>query len=212
MTGREYWLVDAGARAKLLGEVEPSDLDWSPWEIDIHVTVNGYSASSGWKGPLLISSSLVWLHGPKGTETLSDRRTFRAQDLGFEYGAPTEDNAKEGNGLYSKEHGNEAHELHRSGDALFSAWRGEEDPKLRELMQAKEWKSSIPTPPDGSRMESSPDSVLFPTESPPRPGLLPPGEARNSHCTAGGATHARPLPGPRSAPQPAPSHGGRGDR
>ena len=27
-----------------------------------------------------------------------------------------------------------------------------------------------------------------------------------------GQTHARPLPGPRSAPQPASSHGGRGDR
>ena len=96
MTGREYWFVDAGARAKLLGEVEPSDLDWSPCEIDIHVTVNGYSASSCWKGPLLISSSLVWLHGPKSTATLSGRRMFRAQNLGFEYnGAPTEFYANE---------------------------------------------------------------------------------------------------------------------
>ena len=33
MTGKEHWLVDARARAKLLGEVS-----------DIHVTVNGYSA------------------------------------------------------------------------------------------------------------------------------------------------------------------------
>ena len=41
MTGREYLLVDAEARAKLLREGELSDLDPSPWEIDIHVTVNG---------------------------------------------------------------------------------------------------------------------------------------------------------------------------
>ena len=43
MTGREYLLVDADARAKLFREGELSDLDQSPWEIDIHVTVNGYS-------------------------------------------------------------------------------------------------------------------------------------------------------------------------
>ena len=30
MTHKEYWLVDAGARAKLLEEVEPSDLDHPP--------------------------------------------------------------------------------------------------------------------------------------------------------------------------------------
>ena len=30
MTGNEHWLVDAGARAKLLGEVEVPDLDHSP--------------------------------------------------------------------------------------------------------------------------------------------------------------------------------------
>ena len=42
MTGKEYRLVDAGARTKLLGEVEePSDLDQPPWEIYIHVTFNG---------------------------------------------------------------------------------------------------------------------------------------------------------------------------
>jgi len=39
--------------------------------------------------------------------------------------------------LYSKEYGNEAHELHRCEDALSSVWRDEEGPKLRELMQAK---------------------------------------------------------------------------
>ena len=73
MTGKRYWFVDAGARAKLLGEVGLSDLDQSPCEIDIHVTVNGYSASFCWKGPLLVSTSSVWLHDSKGTKTLSDR-------------------------------------------------------------------------------------------------------------------------------------------
>ena len=43
MTGKGHWLVDGGARAKLLGEVELSDLDQSSWGIDIHITVNGYS-------------------------------------------------------------------------------------------------------------------------------------------------------------------------
>ena len=49
MKGKEYLLVDAGARAKLLGEVELPDLDHSPWEINTHVTANGYSESSCWK-------------------------------------------------------------------------------------------------------------------------------------------------------------------
>ena len=31
MTDKGYWLVDAGARAKLLGEVDPFDLDQFPW-------------------------------------------------------------------------------------------------------------------------------------------------------------------------------------
>ena len=109
MAGREYWLVDAGARAKLLGEVELPDLGQSRWEIDIHVTVTGYSEPFCWKGPLLDSTSSVWLHGSKGTMTFSGRRTFRAQDLGFEYGASTEDHAEEDNELYLKEHGNETH-------------------------------------------------------------------------------------------------------
>ena len=39
MTGREYWLVDAVARAKILGEVELSDLDQSPWGIDIRASL-----------------------------------------------------------------------------------------------------------------------------------------------------------------------------
>ena len=61
MTGKGNLLVDAGARAKLLGEVELFNLDHSPWEIDIHIAVNdyGYSESSCWKGPLLASTSPV---------------------------------------------------------------------------------------------------------------------------------------------------------
>ena len=120
MAGKEYLLVVAEARAKLLKEGELSDLDHSPWEIDIHVTVNGYSQSSCWKGPLHVSTSSVWLDGPKG-RTLSDRRAFHAQDLGFLHGAPDDDGGEEVNGLYLKEHGNEAHELHRREDVLFFA-------------------------------------------------------------------------------------------
>ena len=66
----------------------------------------------------------MWLHGPKGNKTLSDRRTFRAQVLGLTGDAPTTDVAEEENVLYSKEHGNGAHELDRIEGALFSAWRG----------------------------------------------------------------------------------------
>ena len=44
MMGKGHWLVDAGARAKVLGEVELSD---------IHIAVNRYSTPSCWKGPLL---------------------------------------------------------------------------------------------------------------------------------------------------------------
>ena len=95
MTGKDYFLVDAEARAKLPREVELSDLDHSPWEIVTYVTVNGYSKSSCWKGPLLASTSSVWLHGSKGTKTLSGRRKFRAQDLGFFYAAPTIDDCGE---------------------------------------------------------------------------------------------------------------------
>ena len=89
MTGKEYLLVDAEARAKLLPEGELSDLDPSPWEIEIHFTVSGYSQSSCWGARQLhVSISSVWLDGSKGTRTLSDRRTFRAQDLGFLHGTP----------------------------------------------------------------------------------------------------------------------------
>ena len=48
MTGKGHLLVDAEARAKLLREVELSNLDPSPWETEIHVTVNGYSQPSCW--------------------------------------------------------------------------------------------------------------------------------------------------------------------
>ena len=41
MTGKECRLVDAGAHGKLLREVDLPNLDHSPWEIDIQVTVNG---------------------------------------------------------------------------------------------------------------------------------------------------------------------------
>ena len=171
MTGKEHWLVDAGARAKLLGEVEVPDLDQSPCEIDIYVTVNGFSASSCWKGQLIISTSPLWLHGFKGTKILSNRRTFRAQDLGFEYVAPTEDGAEGDNELYSIENGSEVNELHRSEGALFLAWRDKKDLKLRELKQAKERVPSTPTAPNGSRKASSPDSALFPPEPPRLPSL-----------------------------------------
>ena len=67
-----------------------------------------------------------------------DRRTFRARDLGFEYDAPTEDCADEVKELYTKEYGSGAQELYRREGTPLSAWRDEEDPKLRQLMQAKE--------------------------------------------------------------------------
>ena len=105
--------------------------------IEIHVTVTGCGDSSCWKGPLLFSTSPVWLHGSKVAKTPSGRRTFRAQDLGFEYGAPTGDYADEDNELYLNKHGSEAHELHRREETLLLVWRDEDDLKLRELMQAK---------------------------------------------------------------------------
>ena len=71
----------------------------------------------------------MWLDGPKGTKTLSDRRMFGARDLGLLHGEPDGGYDEEVNKLYTKEHGNEAHELHRREDALFLAWRDEEDLK-----------------------------------------------------------------------------------
>ena len=113
----------------------------------------------------------MWPRGSKGIKSLSDRRTSRAQALGFVYGAPKEVNVEVDNELYSKEHGNKAYEVHRSGDFLFSALRHEGDLKLRELMQAKKRAPSTPTPPNSSRNASSPEPALFPPESPPLPRL-----------------------------------------
>ena len=104
----------------------------------------------------------MWLNGSKDTETRNDRRAFRAQDLRQWHDAPTTGDAVEDNELNSKEHGDGANELHLREDALFFAWRDEEELKLRELMQAKKRKPSTPIPPNSSRKASSPDSVLFP--------------------------------------------------
>ena len=144
MTGKGHWLVDAEARIKLPGEVEPPDLDQFPWEICFHVTVTGYNEPSCWYGPLLVCTSPVWLLGSKGSQSPSGARTFRAQDPGFEYGAPTADGAEEGTESDSKEHGNGALEINRRGYALPSAIRDEEDLKLRELMRTKEREPSTP--------------------------------------------------------------------
>ena len=51
-----------------------------------------------------------------------------------------------------------------------SRW-DEEDLKLRELIQAKEWTPSTPNPPNGSRKASSSDSVLSPPDPPPPSSL-----------------------------------------
>ena len=131
----------------------------------------------------------MWLYGSKGSKTLKDRRTFRAQDLGQRHDAPTKDDDEEDYALYSKEHGNEAHELHRREDAIQDAWRDEEDLKLRELMQAKEWAPSTPTPPNGSRKASSPDSALYPPDFPPLSSF----RGANSKTTK----NRRPSSGPR---------------
>ena len=68
MTGKKFLLVDAGARAKLLGEGELSNLDRSPWEIDICVTVNGYSEPFCWIDPLLASTTSVRLQGHQDSQ------------------------------------------------------------------------------------------------------------------------------------------------
>ena len=113
----------------------------------------------------------MWIHSSKERQTLSDRRRFRAKYLGFENGAPRVDHAEGDNELYSKGHDNGAHELHRSEGALFSAWRDGDDLKLGELIRTKERALSNPTPPYGPRKAVSPDSFLFPPESPPLSGL-----------------------------------------
>ena len=75
---------------------------------------------------------------PKAPRPLTtvERFVFKTSDSST--AQPKADHAEEDNALYSKEHGNEAHELHRSEDALISARRDEEDPKLRELLRAME--------------------------------------------------------------------------
>ena len=64
MTGKDYVPVDAEARAKLFREGKLSDLDPSPWEIEIHVTVKGYSQPFCWGArQLQVSTSSEWLYG-----------------------------------------------------------------------------------------------------------------------------------------------------
>ena len=46
MAGKEYVLINAEARSELLRKEGLSDLDHSPWEIDIQVTVIRYEKSS----------------------------------------------------------------------------------------------------------------------------------------------------------------------
>ena len=188
MTGKQYLLVDAEARAKLLREGELSDLGPSPSKI--HVTVNGHSQPICWGArQLQVGTSSEWLYGSKGSGTLKDRRTFRAQDLGSFHGAPTEDDFEEDNKIYLKEHGSEAHELHRREGALFSVWRNEGALELRKLIQARERPPPTPPPPKCSRKASSPDSVLYPPDSPPLSSLR--GAASKT------TKNRRPSSGPR---------------
>ena len=113
-------LVDLEARAHLFGGGGVSDIDPRPNGTEVHVTATGYYEYSCWGPPLLCYSS-VWILGSKGSQILSGARKFRAQDLGFEYGAPTVDDTEEDTESYSKGHGNEAFELHRRGSALLAA-------------------------------------------------------------------------------------------
>ena len=85
--------------------------------------------------------------GSNGTKTLEELRVFCALHLGQRHDAPTNEDDEKNYKLYSKEFGNEVHKLHIEEDALHDAWRAEEDLKLYELMQAKEWTPSNPTPP-----------------------------------------------------------------
>ena len=167
-----------------------SDLDPSPREIEIEVTLNGYNRPSCERGPLLVETSSVWAVGSNGTKTLEDPRTFRAQDLGQRHGAPTNnDDDEEEYKLYSEEHGTKTHELQCVEDALHDAWREKEDLKLHELMQAKERAPSTPTPSNGSCKASSPDSAFYPPDSPSLSS--PNGEAPKN------TKNRRPSCGPR---------------
>mmetsp|Transcript_41718 Transcript_41718/g.94180 ORF Transcript_41718/g.94180 Transcript_41718/m.94180 type:complete len:210 (-) Transcript_41718:48-677(-) len=99
---------------------------------------------------------------------------------------------QKGNELYSNEHCNEAHELHRSENGLFFARRGKETPRHRaapELLRKKKRASPTPTPPNGPRKEPSPDSALFPLKPPPLPRLC--GSASKT------TKNRRPSSGPR---------------
>ena len=58
----EYLLVDAEARAYLLGDVELPDPDQRPWEIGIHVTVTGFKKD---EGPLVLRTKTEWLLGSR---------------------------------------------------------------------------------------------------------------------------------------------------
>ena len=192
MIGKECLLFNAEERAKLLQKEGLLGLDPDPLKVDIYVTADRYVESSCWRGPLLLSSAHVWAYGSRGSKTLKDRRTFRAQDLGQRHDAPTSDYDEEDRERYSKEHGEEAYERHREEDALYEARLDEEDRKLRELMHAMGREPSTPTPPKCSRTAPtapSPDSVFYLPDSPPQSSL----SGKDSENTK----NRRPSSGPR---------------
>jgi len=191
MTGKEYMLLNAEKREKLLLEEGLLNLDPNPSEIDIFVRVDRYEKRSCRRGPLQVKTYRVYVEGSRGTRTLRERRTFHAQDLGFFYGAPTPED-DEDYASYSEKYGKEAHERHCEVDALYEARRDEEDRKLHELMQAKERELSTPTPLKCSRTAPtapSPDSALYPPDSPPPSSL----SGKDSENTK----NRRPSSGPR---------------
>ena len=182
MTGKEYMLLNAEKREKLLLEEGLLNLDPNPSEIDIFVRVDRYEQRSCRKGPLQVKTYRVYVEGSRGTRTLRERRTFHAQDLGFFYGAPTPED-DEDYACYSEKYGKEAHERRCEVDALFEARRDEEDRKLHELMQARlKCSRTAPTAP-------SPDSTLYPPDSPP-PSSLSRKDSENTK-------NRRPSSGPR---------------
>ena len=219
MIGKECLLFNAEERAKLLQKEGLLGLDPDPLKVNIYVTADRYVKSSCWRGPLLLSSAHVWAYGSRGSKTLKDRRTFRAQDLGQRHDAPTPGDDEEDRERYSKEHGEEAYERHREEDALYDARLDEENRKLRELMHAMGREPSTPTPPKCSRTAPtapSPDSVFYPPDSPPpsspsgkdsentknrRPSSGPRETHRHSLRTTGiSLPLADPLPLPNGTP------------
>ena len=222
MIGKECLLFNAEERAKLLQKEGLLGLDPDPLKVDIYVTADRYVESSCWRGPLLLSSAHVWAYGSRGSKTLKDRRTFRAQDLGQRHDAPTPDDYEEDDedyASYSEKYGKEAHERHLEEDALYDARLDEENRKLRELMHAMGREPSTPTPPKCSRTAPtapSPDSVLYPPDSPPpsspsgkdsentknrRPSSGPRETHRHSLRTTGiSLPLADPLPLPNGTP------------